>query len=158
MNDRKTNTDTTTPTKADQPSRWYHEQGGFFQLPRAIRYDDRLTHAQRVILMTVASHVMLHDEVHPSRQAIRSYTGIDVADITGHTNALEDYGWLTKSVEEGRTAHYALHVPAYAIARMQRMQAEAQGLREVASDLRRAARLARIQKKEQAKAAVPVNS
>jgi len=140
-----------TPQANDgAPRRWYSTEGGFFQLPRAFRYDDRLTHTQRVVLMAIASHVMQCDEVHPSRQAIRAYTGIDTADISAHTNALEDHGWLSKSHEEGRVAHYALHVPTYAIERMRRMQAEAQGLREVASDLRRAARAARLAKRAQA--------
>lgn len=158
MNEIKTNTDATTPAKGGQPARWYHVEGGFFQLPRALRYEDRLTHAQRVVLMTIASHVMLRDEVHPSRQAIRSYTGIDACDISAHTNTLEACGWLSKTYEEGRTAHYAFHVPAYAIERMRRMQAEAQSLREAASDLRRAERAARLAKLEQAAAALGISS
>lgn len=142
MHDSKALLETTS-----QPARWYNVEGGYFQLPRALRYDDRLSHTQRAVLLAIASHVMLFDEVHPSRQAIRAYTGIDAADISGHTNALEDFGWLSKSHEEGRVAHYALHVPTYAIERMRSMQADAQGLRELASDLRRAARVARLAKR-----------
>lgn len=145
MHDPKAPSETTP-----QAGRWYNVEGGFFQLPRALRYDDRLSHTQRAVLLAIASHVMLHDEVHPSRQAIRAYTGIDAADISGHTNALEDYGWLSKAHEEGRVVHYGLHVPAYAIERMRQMREQAQALREAASDARRSARAERAAKREQA--------
>lgn len=142
MNDTDHKVDTTTP------GRWYQAEGGFFQLPRAMRYDDRLTHAQRVVLVTIASHVMLRDEVYPSRQAIRSYTGMDLADISSHTGVLEDCGWLSKLQEQGRTTHYQLQVPRYAIDRMRNMQAGAAALREQAADIRRAIRAERLAKKQ----------
>jgi DNA-binding MarR family transcriptional regulator len=140
--------DSRQPPEINHPNgaiagRWYSVEGGYFQLPRALRYDDRLTHIQKVVLLTIASHVMLSDEVHPSRQAIRSYTGIDPADITAHTNSLDEFGWLAKSHEEGRTTHYQLQVPLYAIERMRRMNAEVQRLRDAARDARLNARVER---------------
>ena len=71
-----------TQTTEPPAGRWFNSEGGYFQLPRALRFDERLSHTQRVVLMTIASHVIHCDEVFPSREAIRSYTGMDAADIT----------------------------------------------------------------------------
>lgn len=140
MQDTDRKTHATIPTQDIPPGRWYNAEGGFFQLPRALRYDDRLSHAQRVVLMTIASHIMLKDEAFPSRKAIREFTGMDIGDITAHTNALERFGWVYKDHVEGQAVHYLPQVPGYAIERMREVQAAAKLMRDLARTARAEAR------------------
>ena len=144
MSNNNTASPQSTQTTEPPAGRWFNSEGGYFQLPRALRFDERLSHTQRVVLMTIASHVIHCDEVFPSREAIRSYTGMDAADITAHTNALEDLGWLSKSHTEGLSVRYLLHVPRYAVERMHAMKLEAEVEREFARERRLAARDARM--------------
>jgi len=116
-----------TPNK---PVPWYVSEGGYFQLPRAFAYDDRLSHTQCTTLVTLASFVYLTSTVFPSRKTLHVLTGIDVSDISGHTTTLEDLGWLEKRNSSGQTTRYVLKIPAYAIERMKRLQAEAAERRE----------------------------
>jgi hypothetical protein len=129
-----------------KPKRWYSSAGGFFQLPRALCYDDRLSHTQRTIMLTLGSHVFLTDTVFPSRMTLHVMTGIDVSDISGHTGALEKMGWLKKLNASGQTTRYVLKVPAYAVEKMKAVQADAaarrselQGRRDIESAIGQAA-------------------
>jgi len=99
-------------------ARWYQAAGGFFCLPRALRYDDRLSHPDVHVLIAIASHVFLKDEVFPTRTSLRAYTSIQEENISRRTARLEEFGWLLKSGERGRKITYLLKVPAYAENRM----------------------------------------
>ncbi len=112
------------------PKRWYASDGGYFQLPRALCYDDRLTHTQRTIMLTLGSHVFTKDTVFPSRKTLHTLTGIDVSDISSHTSALERLGWLKKRNASGQTTRYDLTVPTYAVERLKTVQAAAAARRD----------------------------
>ena len=112
------------------PKRWYASDGGYFQLPRALCYDDRLTHSQRTIMLTLGSHVFMNDTVFPSRATLHALTGIDVSDISSHTTALQRLGWLKKRNASGQTTRYALTVPTYAVERLKTVQADAAARRD----------------------------
>lgn len=123
---------THTENSSLSEARWYRAPGGFFMLPRALCYDDRLTHAQRTVLLVLSSCVFSSDEIFPSRRAMHSLSGIDVSDISSHTTTLEKLGWLTKSIEPGQTTRYTLKVPDYAVTRMTRLKTEAEAHRVAA--------------------------
>jgi hypothetical protein len=98
--------------------RWFDNYRGYFSLPRAMMFDDRLGHTDFRLLVAIASFVMKEDKVFPSRQTLDGYTGIGVTNISRRTKKLQEFGWLEKQWISGGRMHYTLKVPEYVLNRM----------------------------------------
>lgn len=97
-------------------TRWYG-QSNWFSLPRAVRYDDRLSHADARVLMAIASFEMKGGEIFPPRWQLEIFTGIAETNISKRTKKLEKLGWLTVIPAPGQVNKYLLHIPAYVLER-----------------------------------------
>lgn len=109
--------------------RWYGKSN-WFSLPRAIRYDDRLSHADVRVLLAIASFEMKGGEIYPPRWQLALYTGIDETNISKRTAALVRCGWLAIIRAKGKVNKYTLHIPEYVIERQKIVGVEVE--REVA--------------------------
>lgn len=114
----------TIPTKqipqqqgqANGTTRWYGNSN-WFSLPRAIRYDDRLSHADVRVLLAIASFDMKGGSIHPPRWQLAIYTGITESNISKRTKNLAKLGWVTIISRKGKVNHFLLHTPEYVTAR-----------------------------------------
>jgi hypothetical protein len=97
--------------------RWYETPGGYFMVPRAMCYDDRLTHPDKCLLISIASFIFKEDSVFPSRERLNSMTGMGSANISRRTKRLVELGWLSKDGVPGGKMTYTLHVPQYALSK-----------------------------------------
>lgn len=91
--------------------RWFNSREGFFILPRAIRDDATLTNAEFRILVSLASFIYKHDQVHPSLETLRVITGMSVGAISKNASSLEKKGWLKKERRPYTSVLYTLVLP-----------------------------------------------
>ncbi|MBD8629008.1 helix-turn-helix domain-containing protein [Oxalobacteraceae sp. CFBP 8753] len=104
-------------------ARWYGESD-WFSLPRAMRYDDRLTHADIHLLVAIASFDMKGGEIFPPQWQLAILTKMDETNIGRRADNLAELGWLSIVKRPGRVNHYTLKIPEYARTR-QKVVAEA---------------------------------
>jgi hypothetical protein len=102
----------TSEARATEP-RWYG-QSDWFSLPRALRYDDRLTHTDIHALIAIASFEMKGGKIRPPRWQLKIFTGISESNFSKRTQKLEELGWLKVIATRGRVNHYILLIPDYA--------------------------------------------
>lgn len=93
--------------------RWYG-QSDWFSLPRALRYDDRLSHADIHVLIAIASFEMKGGKIRPPRWQLEVFTGIAESNISKRTKKLEAMGWIKVNSTKGKVNHYTLLIPDYA--------------------------------------------
>ena len=110
--------------------RWYGPSD-WFSLPRAIRYDDRLSHADFRVLLAIASHDMKGGEIYPPRWQLQKYTGITESNISKRTEQLATLGWLEIVPMPGKVNRYILKIPEYVLRRQKLVAAEVKKESEV---------------------------
>lgn len=111
------------------PSRWYGDTN-WFSLPRTLRYDDRLTHADIHVLLAISSFDMKNGKICPPRWQLTIYTKITQGNISRRTANLAALGWLTIIPRDGYPNEYKLHIPEYVINKQQEVEAAIQAERK----------------------------
>jgi len=122
----------------DIPSRWYGKTD-WFSLPRTLRYDDRLSHADARVLVAIASFDMKNGSIHPPRWQLALYTGITESNVSKRTKKLAELGWVTITARKGKVNLYQLHTPSYVMAREKTIKESVRKEIEVRTEARKRA-------------------
>jgi DNA-binding MarR family transcriptional regulator len=88
--------------------KWYFSPTGFFCLPRPLREDTRLSHAEFRVLVVIGSFVYAENVVFPTRKLLSDMTGIKPSNISRATNNLERLGWIEKKHGFNKAVRYTL--------------------------------------------------
>lgn len=89
-----------------KPKIWYLAPKGYFCLPRPLRNDTRLSHADFRVLVVLASFVFEENVVFPNRKTLAEMTGMKPSNISRCTNNLEKFGWIEKEHGFNKAVRY----------------------------------------------------
>lgn len=136
MDDR--NTQNSLASGADAQVRWYGKTN-WFSLPRSIRYDDCLSHADVRVLVAIASFDMKNGSIFPPRWQLAIYTGITESNVSKRTKRLAKLGWVTIIARKGKVNQYLLHIPEYVTNRERTIKEDVRKEIAIRADVRREA-------------------